>query len=144
MKLEEIKKAVDDGRIVHHQSDAYVVIKDRIGQYVIKCTFNDYCIGLTWQNGTTMNGNEDEFYIEKIQSISTIQDVKNFLREINETNILSHIDDDLSDYFTARANLPKLSQEEAARMSALLDDCFAICDKEDVFIYELVGEILTK
>lgn len=143
MKLEEIKKAVDDGRIVHHQSDAYVVQKDRIGQYLIKCTFNDYCIGLIWQDGTTMNGNEEEFYIEKIQTITTLTDVKNFIREIKEMDINFHPDDDIADYFTFRENLPKLSQAEAQRLSALLDDCFGVCDKEDVNIYDIVHEIIT-
>ena len=61
MKLDEIKKAVDDGLTVYHQSKIYEVCKDKIGQYLIICTLNDYCIGLTWLDDITLNGEESEF-----------------------------------------------------------------------------------
>jgi len=51
-----IKEAVDKGIIVYCDSDAYVVIKDSIGQYLIKYIYSEYCIGLTWKDGTTLNG----------------------------------------------------------------------------------------
>jgi hypothetical protein len=62
MTLDEIKQAVDRGETVHHQSPHYVVVKDSLGEYLIKCPSNDYCIGLTWQDGVTMNGKPEEFF----------------------------------------------------------------------------------
>ena len=47
MNVEEIKRAVDSGKRVYSGNKNYVVICDSIGQYLIKCTFNDNCIGLT-------------------------------------------------------------------------------------------------
>jgi hypothetical protein len=51
-----IKRLVDEGKQVFVDSRAYYVIKDSIGQYLIKCWVNNSYIGLTWRNGTTLNG----------------------------------------------------------------------------------------
>ena len=61
MTLEQIKSAVDAGQTVHWASDRYSVIHDSKGQWLIKCD-NGYCIGLTWRDGVTMNGEPHEFY----------------------------------------------------------------------------------
>ena len=63
MKTQEIKDAIDSGKRVYVDNPAYEVIKDSRGQYLIKCTHNDYCIGLTWADGETLNDLEDSFYI---------------------------------------------------------------------------------
>lgn len=65
MTLEEIKNAVDEGRTVHWATPGYTVVKDDLGQYLIKCRSNGSCIGLTWQDGTTLNAKPDSFYIEE-------------------------------------------------------------------------------
>lgn len=49
---QEIKDAVDAGKTVYAGSGIYLVIKDKIGQYLIKCTANGSCVGLTGQEGT--------------------------------------------------------------------------------------------
>jgi hypothetical protein len=64
MTLEEIKNAVDRGQIVNWQNSLYIVIKDNLGKYLIKCLQNDDCIGLTWLDGTTLNGKPEHFYIK--------------------------------------------------------------------------------
>ena len=61
MKVDEIKKAVNDGLKIRWMSDNYHVIKDG-NDYLIHCTQNDTYIGLTWKDGITLNGKEDEFY----------------------------------------------------------------------------------
>lgn len=63
MTLEEIKNAVDDGKTVHWSSTLYKVIKDNLNEYLIKCTSNGFCIGLTWTDGKTLNGKEEQFFI---------------------------------------------------------------------------------
>ena len=60
---DEIKEAVSQGRPVHWATKAYRVVKDSLGQWLIVCTFNDYCIGLTWRDGVTVNGKPEEFFI---------------------------------------------------------------------------------
>jgi len=63
MNLEEIKEAVRSGKIVHWVQENYVVIRDKFDRFLIMCTSNNNCIGLTWRDGVTMNGQEHEFYI---------------------------------------------------------------------------------
>jgi hypothetical protein len=62
MNLQEIKAAVKAGKTVYCGNEAYVVIEAK-GQWLIRCLLNDYCIGLTWLDGTTMNGKPEEFYV---------------------------------------------------------------------------------
>lgn len=67
MNLEQIKQAIADGKKVYWSSLAYDVIKDDIGQYLIKCNLNGHCIGLTWRDGVTMNESEDDFFtVERV------------------------------------------------------------------------------
>lgn len=67
MTLQEIKDAVEFGKIVHWSNHAYRVIKDtqvEPPQWLIFCDINRNCIGLTWRDGQTLNGKEDEFFCE--------------------------------------------------------------------------------
>lgn len=65
MTAAEIKAAIDRGEKVYWSNPSYPVIKDKIGQYLITHTGNGYCIGLTWQDGVTLNGKEKDFFIAK-------------------------------------------------------------------------------
>ena len=64
MKLNEIKQALAEGRKVYHGNKNYEVIRDKIGQYLIVCSFNGYTIGLTHKDGQTMNGEESDFFMD--------------------------------------------------------------------------------
>ncbi|PIL19804.1 hypothetical protein P775_12655 [Puniceibacterium antarcticum] len=63
MTLEVIKAAVDAGQTVHWANTAYVVHKDRVGQYLITYLPNGNCIGLTHRSGHRLNGDEAEFFL---------------------------------------------------------------------------------
>lgn len=63
MTLDEIKSAVISGKTVHWCNGLYVVIKDRVGQWLIWCQVNGHCIGLTYQDGETLNGCPGDFYV---------------------------------------------------------------------------------
>ncbi len=73
MKLDEIKEAVRQGKTVHWMNSLYKVvcvrqfnpekqIDPQFEQWLI-CTEGSV-IGLTWTDGVTMNGKEEDFYIE--------------------------------------------------------------------------------
>jgi hypothetical protein len=47
MKIQEIKKHIDNGHLVTINNGAYKLIKDDLDQYLIICLSNGYCIGLT-------------------------------------------------------------------------------------------------
>jgi hypothetical protein len=60
---DKIRQAVDEGKTVYADTLAYLVVKDSIGQYFIKCVLNDWCCLLTWRDGVTLNGKV--FYMEE-------------------------------------------------------------------------------
>jgi ribosomal protein L30E len=62
MTLEEIKKAVESGKVVCWSNESYRVVKDKIGQWIITC-YHGSTIGLTKQDGVTLNGQTEDFYI---------------------------------------------------------------------------------
>jgi len=52
-QIQLIKEALNDGkRVFMTPSKAYEVIKDRVGQYLIKCHINGYIIGLHGMENT--------------------------------------------------------------------------------------------
>lgn len=64
MKLAEIRRAVDEGLMVHWQSQEYEVIRSSMHPfYLIRSRATDHCIGLTWADGVTLNGKEEDFFI---------------------------------------------------------------------------------
>lgn len=64
MNLHEIKEAVLAGKTVHWSNALYTVIySEPIDEFLIKCSSNDTCIGLTWKDEVTMNGKEEDFYL---------------------------------------------------------------------------------
>ena len=64
MKLNEIKEAVLAGKTVHWKNGAYRVTHfPRTNSFLIECVLNGDCIGLTWTNGVTMNGDEADFFL---------------------------------------------------------------------------------
>lgn len=63
MNLQEIKKAVNEGKKVYWANTAYEVVHDKYDQWFIVCTLNNHAIGLTWRDGVTLNGKEEEFFI---------------------------------------------------------------------------------
>jgi hypothetical protein len=69
MNVEEIKQAVRDGKNVYWASKSYEVIRDRIGQFLIICKHNQYIVGLTHQDGVTLNGKEEDFFVEEYPSV---------------------------------------------------------------------------
>lgn len=65
MTLTEIKTAIAAGKKVYCATFGYEVILDSIGQYLIIYRPNGYCIGLTHQDGITLNGQESDFFMEE-------------------------------------------------------------------------------
>lgn len=62
MNPQEIKAAVTAGKTVHWSNKGYKVVKDQLGQYLVQ-HHGGSCIGLTWSDGTTLNGKPEEFFL---------------------------------------------------------------------------------
>jgi hypothetical protein len=63
MTLEEIKSAVEAGKTVCWGNPGYTVLKDSIGQWLVRYVYNGYCFGLTHRDGVTMNGKPEDFFL---------------------------------------------------------------------------------
>jgi hypothetical protein len=63
MTLNQIKHAIAQGKRVYWDNINYEVIQDEGGQYLIQCKSNNHCIGLTWADGITLNGKEEDFFV---------------------------------------------------------------------------------
>lgn len=64
MTLIEIKTAVDAGKRVCWANVGYEIVHDSCDQWLIWCRSNDNYIGLTHSDDVTMNGREDQFFID--------------------------------------------------------------------------------
>lgn len=63
MNLDQIKKAVDDGKTVNWKNAGYVVKKDRkTGKYYVMFLHNKSMVGLTDEDGK-LEGNASDFYV---------------------------------------------------------------------------------
>ena len=65
MTLEEIKAAVLAGKTVYWVTGFYTVTTDTTGQWFIRGA-NGHCVGLTWQDGVTLSGDEGRFFTAEI------------------------------------------------------------------------------
>ena len=63
MNLSQIKSAVEAGKVVCWGNTSYKVIKDGIGQWLVRCDLNGYCFGLTRADGGTLQGQEHECFV---------------------------------------------------------------------------------
>jgi hypothetical protein len=77
------------------------------------------------------------------QSINSIEDVKAFAEHLVRVEKLSfHPDDDFKDYVKLNNQEAFYSEEEANLRNKLMNECFEVCEKEGVEIYELMLPIL--
>lgn len=65
MTLEEIIAAMKEGKTVHWANKGYTIVGDPsvVTKLLIKCEMNGSCTGLTWLDGKTMNGKEEDFFV---------------------------------------------------------------------------------
>lgn len=75
MNIQEIKQAIAEGKKVYWSNLAYEVILDSKGQYLIKS--GSHCIGLTWADGITLNGKEEDFFIHQPEEKPQETEVEN-------------------------------------------------------------------
>ena len=52
MSLFDIQTAIHNGYTVYWKSNNYQVVKDKLGQYLIKCLSTSHCVGLTRTDGS--------------------------------------------------------------------------------------------
>ena len=77
----------------------------------------------------------------KQYTINSIEDIKQFFRDIHEMYPLEwHPDDDFH-FFMKDDNTRAFSDEQAALLNDVMIKSFDFCDRNDIDVYELAGQI---
>lgn len=73
-----------------------------------------------------------------ITQITNVEDVATFARQlINVEKLSVHPDDDFKDYAFFDTREPMYSEAEAEKRNRLMNQCFAICEDNNIEIYEI-------
>jgi hypothetical protein len=78
-----------------------------------------------------------------LQHITTIEEVKQFAHYlVNEMKVNIHPDDDFVEYVDVATGQPFFTKDESFIGNRLMDECFSVCNTNNVDIYELFYTIL--
>jgi hypothetical protein len=76
-----------------------------------------------------------------ITKIQTSEDVNVFAKQLIAEGVSFHPDNDFNDIINLETNESTYSPEEAQKRNELMSQCFAICEKEGLDIYDISMEI---
>ncbi len=79
-----------------------------------------------------------------IKKINNINDVEAFAKQIISEGVSFHPDDDFNDYVVLKTNKPCYTKSEADDRNELMNQCFEVCKKNSVDIYDVMNEVLLK
>ena len=73
-----------------------------------------------------------------ITQITNADDVASFAKHLIQVEKLSvHPDDDFNDYTTYETRLPFYTEKEAELRNQLMNQCFDVCEQNNIEIYEI-------
>jgi hypothetical protein len=73
-----------------------------------------------------------------LDSINTVDDVKEYASLLVKEGTSFHPDDDFHDYIDLETGDLFYSDSDADHRNKLMEECFEICEKEKVDIYEIM------
>ena len=76
-----------------------------------------------------------------ITKIETSEDVKAFAKQLIAEGVSFHPDDDFNDYVNFKENKACYTKEEAEFRNELMSNCFEVCEKEGLDIYDVMLEV---
>ena len=76
-----------------------------------------------------------------INSINTIDNVKNFIQDVIKEGVNFHPDTDFNDYINITTDVPLYTAQEAALRNKLLKQCFIVCSNKGAEIYEIAYNV---
>ena len=77
-----------------------------------------------------------------IQEINTREDVELFTQQLIKEGTLFHPDDDFLDCINYTTKEATYSEMEANSRNQLMNQCFDVCSKLDLDVYQIMGGIL--
>ena len=79
-----------------------------------------------------------------LKQINTSNDVVAFAKQLIKEGVNFHPDDDFKNYINLETDEPTYSNEEAELRNELMNQCFAVCEKNGVDIYDTMSEVALK
>jgi hypothetical protein len=79
-----------------------------------------------------------------IKEVKTMDDVSVFTKEIIPEGIAINLDHDFTDMINVETDEPTYTTDEAELRNALMSQCFEVCDKNEISIYDFMQEIYLK
>ena len=79
-----------------------------------------------------------------ITKIKNTKDVFAFAKQLVIEGLSFHPDDDFNDYVNYKTKKPSYTKKEAKIRNKLMDQCFAVCKKNNVDIYRTMLEVMLK
>lgn len=77
-----------------------------------------------------------------IRKVKTTDDVVVFAKQLVGEGIIFHCDDDFNDYTNLETKKKTYAKRQANFRNNLMDQCFEICEKNGVDIYDMMSGIL--
>lgn len=78
-----------------------------------------------------------------LEHIATVRDIECFAKYlVEEFSLNFHPDEPFEEYINIDTKAPTFSKEECEIADGLMKECFAICEKEGLDIYDMMGKIL--
>ena len=84
--------------------------------------------------------NCDAFHLSVIASKRDVEVFADYL--VNGLNINIHPDTPFGDYISYEDNTPTFTKQDAEVGDRLMDECFELCDKFGIDVYEIMGDVL--
>ncbi len=77
------------------------------------------------------------------KNITTLQDVKDFANYlVNTEHVNFNVDEDFRSYINYKTREATYTEDEAMKRNNLMEQCFNVCERDGVDIYEVMGKYL--
>lgn len=79
-----------------------------------------------------------------IRKIKNTDDVIIFAKQLVKEGVNFHCDDDFNDYINIETKKQTYTKRRADFRNDLMEQCFTVCEKNGVDIYDVMGGVLTR
>lgn len=79
-----------------------------------------------------------------VTQIKNSKDVSKFTKQIINEGVSFHPEDDFKDYVISKTNKPCYTKKQAEARNKLMNQCFTVCEKNGVDIYDTMSEVALK
>lgn len=79
-----------------------------------------------------------------IKQIRTTNDVVVYAKQLIKEGVNFNPDDDFNDYINLETQMPTYTKQEADFRNDLMSQCFKVCQKNGIDIYDTMSEVTLK